>query len=805
MYHVAGTSLILTVFYLFSLLLGRTGFYDIQVHRKIWNAVLAASFLFVALAGVFMALQINYKWNVPLIKTLLKWHVEAGVACTLTGLFHLTWHLSYFKGFFRQAKKEITETVNHETADGDRISSSLLLIGFVSTSVQVLLAREILIIAGGYELIAGVFFGTWLVTSAAGVFAAGKSPMVHMKKISIFFAAAPFISLIFLLVLSRFFAGTGETPSFLISMLLCFAVLLPFCFVSGFAFVKLVNEAKMGTKRTAGGSYSIETAGGFLAGFLVTVLTSGSFNTYKLLLVISLLSLAFTLLVYIFSGKKQKFAVKLAFTILIAAIIIGDPDLFFRKMLMPGAGVKSTTDTPYGNITHGNYAGQDVTYYNQRLLSYENDVMESEEEIHFAMLQRTEHRNVTVISGNAASLIPELEKYKPGKITFIERDPALLATMKIDMVTQPGNIVLSNEDAWNFIRKNHEKADAVILLVPPPSTLSLNRFYSLGFIRNVKKTLTHDGVFICSPAPGENYLNGDAVALCSTVFNTLQEVFTNVVPVAGHRLWFLASDEKLSVDFCKLTTEQNIKNRYVGPDYFSDDITEAKTAEIMRTMDRKVKINKASFPLAVMKFQFFNLSRNLAEKTPAIILILLAFVLPLAAVRKENIPMCLAAAALSGFEIITLLAVQLSAGNMYMMTGLTLALFMAGLSAGAGINPGRLNLKTAYISLLVFYCLAALFIIPLTETGSGKLAGGIILAASLVPSFLTGNIFRNITNNNKEPYSVSGTYGSDLLGSALGFLAVSAILVPVLGISVSLLALAVLIVVAFLFALAVHR
>ena len=34
--------------------------------------MLAAAFLLTAIAGVFLALQVNYKWNIPFIKTILK-------------------------------------------------------------------------------------------------------------------------------------------------------------------------------------------------------------------------------------------------------------------------------------------------------------------------------------------------------------------------------------------------------------------------------------------------------------------------------------------------------------------------------------------------------------------------------------------------------------------------------------------------------------------------------------------------------------------------------------------------------------
>jgi spermidine synthase len=801
MYHVAGTGLVFSVLYLLSLFLCRSGFFDVSTHRKIWNSILALTFIFVALAGLFMALQINYKWNVPFIKQLLKWHVEIGAGCALAGLFHLSWHLTYFKGIFKVKQNEAYHEAD-PASYGDSIPSSLLLTGFVSMSVQILIAREIFNIAGGYELITGVFLGSWLVTSAAGALAAGRSPLSDLKKVSIFFSVTPFISLLFLILFTRFFMGTGETPSFLVSMILCIIVLFPFCFVSGFTFIKLLAAGKEFSGTKAGSSYAVETIGGAFAGFILTVLTSGSFNTYKIFLVITLLSLAFSLLVFYVKPGHYKLGVKIFFTLLISLLILSDPDVFFRRLLLPGIAAKSTTDTPYGNLTRGRYSGEEALYYNSRLLSYSNDVIESEEDIHFAMLQRPGHKNVIIVSGNVVSLQREVEKYNPQHITFIERDPVLIQERLSKDTALRNNITLKFEDAWSYIRKQEESADAIILLVPPPSTLSLNRYYTSGFFKSVRKSLTPGGVFICSPAPGDDYLNSESISLCSSVFNTLSGIFKYVSPVVGHKLWLLASDEELSVSFCKLARERDITNTYVGPDYISDDLTEAKTKEVLNALEKKAGINTAAFPVAALRFQSYNLSRNTTEKIPSIILMILLFALPLAGIKRRNIPMCIGASALAGFEIITLLAIQLSAGNMYQLTGLTLALFMAGLAAGSGINTrnqSNHSIKHIIIALAIFYVLAGFLIIPLTEIRSGKFAAAILLAASLLPSFLTGIIFRNITNNNPAGSSTASVYSSDLMGSAFGFMVVSAVMVPMLGIPVSLFILSGLILASLLF------
>ena len=108
------------------------------------------------------------------------------------------------------------------------IASNLFIIGFVSSSVQLLLLREMMNITGGYELIAGAFLCSWLIGSAVGSGLAPKSSLTDIRKINLLFSTGPVISVALLLLLSRLFLRPGETPSFLAGIVLTFLVLFPF-------------------------------------------------------------------------------------------------------------------------------------------------------------------------------------------------------------------------------------------------------------------------------------------------------------------------------------------------------------------------------------------------------------------------------------------------------------------------------------------------------------------------------------------------------------------------------------------------
>ena len=298
------------------------------------------------------------------------------------------------------------------------------------------------------------------------------------------------------------------------------------------------------------------------------------------------------------------------------------------------------------------------------------------------------------------------------------------------------------------------------------------------------------------PGPADSYLNQESINLYSSVYNSLAGIFKNVVPVGGNKVYFIASDHELSVSFCQLAREKGIRNNYVNSDFLSDDLIRNKTDEILTNIDLTIRQNSSIFPIACFHSQSLSFSKNLNEKIPAIVLMIILFALPVLVIQRRNLIMYFSASALAGFEIIILLILQLTAGNMYQLTGLILAALMAGLALGAGINLKFLNsvpLKIKSLSLIFFYIIAALcFTLILSFKGS---VGPVIILtlAIILPSFLTGHIFQELTFSDQVGHSAGLTYSADLAGSALGFILMSGLAVPAFGIRVSILSLALLI------------
>ena len=802
MYHVVGTAITVVVLYLVSYFFYRSNIYSLQFHRRLWNYILATAFILTALAGIFLALQITYKWEVPFIKTILKWHVETGIGLAVTGLFHFLWHSSYFLKIAGKQEKKTPQTEFPVPDLGSDIAANLFITGFISSSVQLLLLREIMNITGGYELVAGAFLFSWLIGSAAGSALAPRSSLTDIGKINLYFAIAPLFSIIMMLLFSRLFLKTGETPSFLAGIVFTGLVLFPFCLISGFTFIKLISAGKA-RKIIPGKSFSIETAGGIAAGIIISLLSTGILNTYQSLLLIITLGISYSVLTFFIFGKNRKLVFKTAFLIISALILISSPDILFRQFLLRGVKITDTFDTPYGNITRVEYHNEPSTYYNQRLLIYNNDAVESEEDIHYAMLQTDNPLSVLLISGPVESRLHEICKYDVKKVVYVERDPALT---EIESHVNPDlSLILQteNRDALSFIKKTSDKFDSVIMLLPPPSSLSLNRYFTLEFFSSVKKKMNYGGVFSCSPGINPNYFNDESVKLYSSIFNSLKEVFKNVIPISGNKLYFIASDKDLTASVCQLASKKNIANVYVGPDYLSDDLLSSKSEEIASLIDPRIRLNRATIPIASFYYQSLNISKNLNEKIPSIVLLIVLFALSLKTLRAENGIMYFSAFALAGFEIILLLIIQLTIGNLYQITGLILAGLMAGLAVGSGSNMPFLKNRAAGIKVFIlisFYFLSGLAVGKVMSVNSPLAISGILIISGFIPAVVTGSFFRDLTSGKTMNSEPSAVYSADLAGSAVGFIVFSGLSVPLLGIRNSLFILPALIFAGFLLA-----
>ncbi len=105
-YSISPIALGLMVIYAASFVLYRTKRIKVTTHRKVWNVLLLGSFLVVAGFGLTMAIRREYALLFSVPFNLIFWHVEAGVVMAVVSIFHLSWHLTYYRDLFKRARQK---------------------------------------------------------------------------------------------------------------------------------------------------------------------------------------------------------------------------------------------------------------------------------------------------------------------------------------------------------------------------------------------------------------------------------------------------------------------------------------------------------------------------------------------------------------------------------------------------------------------------------------------------------------------------------------------------------------------------
>ncbi len=113
-YNVSLSAIALFVIYAGSFALYKTKRIKIATHRKIWNVLLLATFLMTGIFGLTMAIRRDYVLLFSFPINMLRWHVQAGVVMTIVSIFHLTWHLSYYRDLFRSSRQKLNAACEAE-------------------------------------------------------------------------------------------------------------------------------------------------------------------------------------------------------------------------------------------------------------------------------------------------------------------------------------------------------------------------------------------------------------------------------------------------------------------------------------------------------------------------------------------------------------------------------------------------------------------------------------------------------------------------------------------------------------------
>jgi spermidine synthase len=664
-------------------------------------------------------------------------------------------------------------------------------IGLASSMAQFTILREFLGVLGGNELIIGLVMGMWLLFSGLGAAVAGKLRM-HSRNalgwsifLSIITLPASVLGarvLVPMLVMRGAMAGIGE--------ILAAAALSmgAYCILVGAQMalvLTLLNESRAGG---VGLGYALDSAGGAVGGVLFAAFLVG-LNPFVLTLCVISANIASL----IFLRTRPMLIIASLAIALMLLCTQSELQKSTNRMQYPGQKILAQEYSRYGNLVVTESFGQMNIFQDGAPLFSTNNAIAAEETVHYAMVQLAHPRKVLLIGGGPSGTLKELLKYPSLDVDYVEIDPQLVRLSRAYLpdsgLDEPG-VHLIDSDGRLYLKQNEKKYDVIIVDLPEPSSAQLNRFYTQDFFRQVKASLSSDGVFSTKLAATNDYVGQDAGSLNRAVYGSLSKVFRNVLALPAGSNVYLASDADLSWDIGRLVRARNVSTDFVNDHYTPAVLTRQRIDNLRNAIGGMSQENTDDHPLAYLQYLNYWIS-HFSMWPPLRYILLLVFIASLAlylGLKPQSANLMGAGFSATTIQLVILLSFQSAFGFVYPAIGALTAAFMCGLVVGAyfasAIKSPHRRLHTV-CALLGGYCLAVPFIIrALANATAWASAWHYAFLAFLLGALIGGTFSLSARLREKTPdakWAPGHLLGVDYLGSFLGSLLAAGYLIPALG------------------------
>ncbi len=667
-------------------------------------------------------------------------------------------------------------------------------LGFLSISTQIYLIREFLNVSQGNEMIMGIVLSMWMLLTGFGAYSV---KFLNQKwfsfRISLLFlialSALPSIMLIALDLIKAGFFPYGKVINLWEMIILSVIILFPFCYINGFLFSVLSKQI---TKTHLVTGFSIESAGSMVAGVLVNFIFLWISDTWLSITILTTLAFILILIYTFLLNNRLHLILVIVFSIVFVGLIsFFDYQMFSGSTRYPNQHILVNRGTPYGQVVITAQQAQLNLYENGVLLCSSNNEILNEEKVHFAMIQHPDPRNILQISGGFSGSIAEILKYRPENVDYVELNSALIRIASLfSNVFQDDRVHIYNADARRFIRETKRKYDVVLIDLPAPSTLQLNRFYTDEFFSALKMKLYPGAVVSLSLPTGSIYISPQAVKLNSSLYHTLKNNFKQVMIVPADRNYFLGSDSLLRINIPHLILEKEISTVFVNPFYLDENDLSDRSDFMHSKISSTVSINHDFHPVTMVYQQLWSFRIISENKGIMIILSLFIILVMLISLNPVSAGLFAGGFTLASIEVILIFSFQVLFGYIFQVIGVIIMLFMLGLAAGSRISVSffRNHLLRSYLILQIITSIIALMVPVLLVWFQISMISDLfvqltVALTAFIISFIVGmeyGLAAGLTRSSTE-ITVASNYSADLFGAAAGAFLVTALLYPLLG------------------------
>lgn len=707
--------------------------------------------------------------------------------------------------------------------------------------------REIVGLFRGSEFTLGFLLSSWLFWTGAGGLAGGRAARKAKIQGGPLLRGSAFVSAALLpLTVLTIRAGRGwladppgELPGFGSAVLFSFLVLAPFGLVYGTMYNTASSLSFEGDDDVRGGIrrvYVLESAGALAGAMVFSLFLIRYLSQFEAASAVALGQIALSVVPAANTRRTVISVVSAAAICAVSVPFARTVDRWSIEKVFPRYRVEAFTSSKHGEIVRVEEEGT-LSFFSGggRLFSIP-EPERSEEAVHLPLLAHPGPKRVLMIGGSLGG--GREEALKHGGITSlecVELDEELIrlagaregrsrlrekpgAPEKEDGTGMPVDVTLAAADGRYLLRTGDGMYDVIIVSVPSPLTLQWNRFYTREFFEIASSSLAEGGLLALSHPSSENFISAEQAIVLGDIRSTLLSVFDDVTVLPGATAHFMAGRADISPGkIMERLDERDLDTRYVTADLLPARLEGGRMSFIEESLEENGgRINTDWHP-SLPYYELVLETRRTGTGARRVLVFLeglhgaavpvsLGIVLVLLVLLSRGGMRARIAVFITGFcaflfQIVLLLALQSYSGMLYESIVLMTSLFMAGAAAGAAMKVGgALNAarKTGLLHL-VFMILIVLFIPAagaLKMSGTGYTAGTAIFGLfSLAGGLITGMYYRNVVDS---AFPVRGRdvpavfYSWDLFGACLGGTLGGSLLLPLAGISATLMLLLVL-------------
>jgi len=162
--------------------------------------------------------------------------------------------------------------------------------------------------------------------------------------------------------------------------------------------------------------------------------------------------------------------------------------------------------TPYQKIIVTSHRGR-IEFYINGAIQFDSidEYRYHESLVHPVMCSAKSHENILIIGGGDGMALREVLKYSDiGSVTLVDLDPVITDIFRSNETLSRLNqhsfddpkVKVINQDAWRFIDESRELYDIIIIDLPDPNNISIDRLYSETFYRLISSHLSRAGAMV---------------------------------------------------------------------------------------------------------------------------------------------------------------------------------------------------------------------------------------------------------------------------------------------------------------------